>query len=78
MAPTGNPRTSETLDHQVQGNGDFTSSNDLNTTDSPDLALQKIRTAGSVTIPPELFEKLYLAPQNPVKGVKAFGNPTPL
>jgi hypothetical protein len=26
-------------------------------------ALQKIRTAGSITISPELFEKLYLSPE---------------
>ena len=52
----------------------------LDSTDSHDSALQKIRTAGSVSIPPELFEKLYLSPQNVVKGDlrKTFGNPTPL
>ena len=43
-------------------------------------ALQKIRTAGSITISPELFEKLYLSPQNAVRGDlrKTFGNPTPM
>merc|ERR1712137_11169 len=43
-------------------------------------ALQHIRTAGSISISPELFEKLYLSPQNKVKGElrKTFGNPTPL
>ena len=43
-------------------------------------ALQRVRTAGSINIPPELFEKLYLTPPNPVKGDlrKTFGNPTPL
>ena len=43
-------------------------------------ALQQVRTAGSINIPPELFEKLYLTPQNPVKGElrNTFGNPTPL
>jgi hypothetical protein len=43
-------------------------------------ALQQIRTAGSVSISPELFEKLYLSPQNKVAGElrKTFGNPTPL
>ncbi|OAL47820.1 hypothetical protein IQ07DRAFT_613224 [Pyrenochaeta sp. DS3sAY3a] len=48
-------------------------------TDS-DLALRHIRTAGSISISPELFEKLYLSPQNKVKGElrKTFGNPTPL
>lgn len=43
-------------------------------------ALNRIRTAGSISISPELFEKLYLSPQNKVKGDlrKTFGNPTPL
>jgi hypothetical protein len=52
----------------------------LESTDSPDTALQKIRTAGSVAVPPELFEKLFLSPQIAVKGDlrKTFGNPTPL
>ncbi|KAK7509525.1 uncharacterized protein IWZ02DRAFT_150385 [Phyllosticta citriasiana] len=43
-------------------------------------ALNKIRTAGSISISPELFEKIYLSPQNKVKGElrKKFGNPTPV
>lgn len=43
-------------------------------------ALQRIRTAGSISISPELFEKMYLSPQNKVAGElrKTFGNPTPL
>ena len=46
----------------------------------PDNALKRIRTAGSVSLSPELFEKLYLSPENRVKGDlrKTFGNPTPL
>ena len=45
-----------------------------------DNALHKIRTAGSISISPELFEKLYLSPQNKVSGElrKTFGNPTPM
>ena len=45
-----------------------------------DEALNKIRTANSVTITPELFEKLYLSPQNQVKGDlrSTFANPTPV
>lgn len=45
-----------------------------------DTALQRIRTAGSISISPELFEKIYLSPQNKVAGElrKTFGNPTPL
>jgi hypothetical protein len=43
-------------------------------------ALKRIRTAGSISISPELFEKIYLSPQNVVKGDlrKTFGNPTPV
>lgn len=45
-----------------------------------DTALKRIRTAGSISISPELFEKIYLSPQNVVKGDlrKTFGNPTPV
>ncbi|OBT61445.1 hypothetical protein VE03_08949 [Pseudogymnoascus sp. 23342-1-I1] len=42
--------------------------------------LNKLRTASSVNMSPELFEKLYLSPQNMVRGDlrKTFGNPTPI
>ncbi|KAF2469684.1 uncharacterized protein BDR25DRAFT_228345 [Lindgomyces ingoldianus] len=45
-----------------------------------DAALRKIRTAGSISISPELFEKIYLSPQNKVHGDlrRTVGNPTPL
>lgn len=45
-----------------------------------DTALKRIRTAGSISISPELFEKIYLSPQNAVKGDlrRTFGNPTPV
>ncbi|KAF9874743.1 GPR1/FUN34/YaaH-class plasma membrane protein [Colletotrichum karsti] len=47
---------------------------------SRDDALKRMKTAGSISISPELFEKLYLSPQNQVKGDlrKTFGNPTPI
>jgi hypothetical protein len=32
-----------------------------------EAALRRIRTAGSISISPELFEKIYLNPQNAVK-----------
>ncbi|KAL8798125.1 MAG: hypothetical protein Q9182_006932 [Xanthomendoza sp. 2 TL-2023] len=43
-------------------------------------SLTRLRTAGSLNISPELFEKLYLSPENRVKGDlrKTFGNPTPI
>lgn len=49
-------------------------------THDPDQALRKIRNAGSISISPELFEKIYLSPQNNVKGDLrgTFANPTPL
>ena len=45
--------------------------------ETPDNAL---RIPGSISISPELFEKLYLSPENRVAGDlrKTFGNPTPL
>ena len=48
--------------------------------DKPSDPLERIRTAGSVSIPPELFEQLYLAPFGRVKGElrQTFGNPTPI
>jgi hypothetical protein len=51
----------------------------MNDTDMDhETALRRIRTAGSIS--PELFEKIYLSPQNAVKGDlrKTFGNPTPV
>ncbi|QIX01177.1 hypothetical protein AMS68_006694 [Peltaster fructicola] len=52
----------------------------LDTDIDADDALRRIRTTGSLSISPELFEKLYLSPQNRIAGDlrKTFGNPTPL
>lgn len=43
-------------------------------------ALRRFRSAASITMTPELFEKLYLSPQGRVKGDlrQTFGNPTPM
>lgn len=43
-------------------------------------ALKQFRSAASVSMSPELFEKLYLSPQTVVKGElrNTFGNPTPM
>ena len=62
------------------GNGQGLNPYELNANDHPDSALRRIRTAGSISMSPELFEKLYLSPENRVKGElrKTFGNPTPL
>lgn len=45
-----------------------------------DLALERLRSSGTVMMTPELFERLYLQPLSSVKGDlrKTFGNPTPL
>lgn len=42
--------------------------------------LNRFRSAQSIAMTPELFEKLYLSPQNAVKGElrKTFANPTPM
>ncbi|KAF2152128.1 hypothetical protein K461DRAFT_322226 [Myriangium duriaei CBS 260.36] len=59
---------------------DFSNSQYLNKDTTPENALHRIRTAGSISISPELFEKIYLSPQNKVAGElrKTVGNPTPV
>lgn len=61
-------------------NNNSTSPYHLGQDATSDEALNKLRTANSLTISPELFEKIYLNPQNQVKGDlrNTFGNPTPL
>lgn len=62
------------------GYGNMASHQHLDETHETGAALNRIRTAGSISISPELFEKLYLSPENKVSGElrKTFGNPTPL
>jgi len=45
-----------------------------------EAALRHIRNFGSISISPELFEKIYLSPRNNVKGNlrKIFANPRPV
>jgi len=45
-----------------------------------DVTLRQLRSAGTLTISPELFEKLYLTPKSPNNNDfrKRFANPTPL
>lgn len=59
---------------------DFENGYHLDSSMDTENALKKIRTTGSLSISPELFEKIYLSPQNRVAGDlrKTFGNPTPL
>lgn len=48
--------------------------------DSRDEMLDRVQTAGAVSIPPHIFEQLYLGPKNNVHGKlrQTFGNPTPV
>lgn len=64
---------SDNLEKGVSQNGD-------NNGVSTDALLKQTRTANSVSISAELFEKIYLSPQNAVRGDlrKTFGNPTPV
>ncbi|KAF2673496.1 hypothetical protein BT63DRAFT_467024 [Microthyrium microscopicum] len=66
--------------HKDYGNGHSNGGDFLHPSMTQDQALHRIRTAGSISISPELFEKLYLSPANNVKGDlrKTFANPTPL
>ncbi|KAF2161984.1 hypothetical protein M409DRAFT_58748 [Zasmidium cellare ATCC 36951] len=59
---------------------DFQNGYHLDSSMDPETALKRIQTTGSLSISPELFEKIYLSPQNRVAGDlrKTFGNPTPL
>lgn len=49
-------------------------------THDEETALKRLRTAGSISITPELFEKIYLSPKNQVSNNirSTVGNPTPL
>ena len=71
---TANARTGATTRENDYGNEHLNSNMDAND------AAKRIRTTGSISISPELFEKMYLSPQNRVKGDlrKTFSNPTPL
>jgi hypothetical protein len=53
---------------------------DLGAEESRDEALSRIKSYGTLTMSPELFEKLYLQPLGNVKGDlrKTLANPTPL
>ncbi len=48
--------------------------------DTREETLRKMRTADSVALPMDVFEKLYLGPQQPAAGHlrKTFGNPSPI
>ena len=60
--------------------GLFNAGNGLQHEETHESVLDRVKSAGVVTISPELFEKLYLQPQTAVKGDlrQIVGNPTPL
>ncbi|KAI4167200.1 MAG: hypothetical protein LQ348_007704 [Seirophora lacunosa] len=61
--PNDNRLEKDFSNHGINGKSDANTSDD---------ALTRLRTAGSVNISPELFEKLYLSPESRVKGVFFF------
>lgn len=68
-------------DHANGGNAVNGNKYDLHhDTHDEHTALSRLRTAGSLSISPELFEKIYLSPKNQVSNNirSTFGNPTPL
>lgn len=78
MANMQNLRDQDVEKDNVNGAG--SNNYHLNASEDSDTALRKIRTAGSISISPELFEKIYLSPKNRVSGDirSTFANPTPL
>ena len=74
-ARSDDTRVEKRYSNPINGNN-----SSYDTGETHEQALKPMRTAGSVNISPELFEKLYLSPDNRVKGDlrKTFGNPTPI
>ena len=68
--------TDKESDFGPNGNGRY----HLGAEEDSQTALRKIRTAGSLSISPELFEKIYHSPKNRVKEDlrQTFGSPAPL
>ncbi len=80
MSSNSNTLPDVEKDHAAGGdaiNGNYDLHHDHHDTDT---ALRRLRTAGSLSISPELFEKIYLSPKNQVSNNirSTFGNPTPL
>lgn len=70
----------DTQDHGIRTDSMANTQYDLDGSEPRNSALEKIRTAGSISISPELFEKIYLSPKTDVHGDirRTFGNPTPM
>lgn len=58
----------------------ISSQQELPSSETHEQTIDRVRSAGLLTISPELFEKLYLQPKTTVKGDlrSILGNPTPL
>ncbi len=80
LQPTANQGDRPLEKDFSNGYGNMAGHQHLDEAHDSGAALQRIRTAGSISISPELFEKLYLSPENKVSGElrKTFGNPTPM
>lgn len=68
------------MDNNSNSNSNNSTRYDLKAEDSREDAIRKIKTAGSLSISPELFEKIYLSPKSRVHGDlrSTVGNPTPM
>lgn len=81
MSNTHSSANDVSLEKDFTQNGNMGGNNyHMHENETSESALRRIRTAGSISISPELFEKLYLSPENKVSGDlrKTFGNPTPM
>ncbi|KAF3914157.1 hypothetical protein AA313_de0209510 [Arthrobotrys entomopaga] len=65
---------------QAQGQGSDSPPGSSQNNESSKDRLDRIRTGATIPISAEMFEKLYLTPENRVHGDlrKTFGNPTPI
>ena len=68
------------MDQVHKMNGQNHHPGDIKSIEEAGDVIHHTRTAQSVNIPAEVFEKLYLSPKTHVKGQlrKTFGNPTPV
>jgi hypothetical protein len=82
LTPLSTPYISHLVNMSTPDSKDFSSKDDkhVDNSKSTDHIPGYIQRATSVTMTPELFDKLYLAPLNTVKGDlrRTFANPTPL
>lgn len=80
FAPTQSAAEKMEADHASTSNGVNGAYNGTGPEDDALASMNRLRSAQSVSMSPEMFEKLYLSPPSNVKGQlrKTFGNPTPM